>query len=87
MRAAVRDTRWGHTKQGHKGKKCLQALFKVMQKINAVETLQYIVALLNELIDRSNDRALGVLAHLSKSVDLYSPLLSFVHPLYAPTKH
>ena len=66
------------TKQERKGKKYVALLFTVLGKINTVEPLQYVVALLNELVDGSTDRVLALYTEVSKTMDIYTPLFSFV---------
>ena len=65
-------------KQERKGKKYVALLFTVLGKINTVEPLQYVVALLNELVDGSTDRVLALYTEVSKTMDIYTPLFSFV---------
>jgi len=64
-----------------KGKQYLIALFSVLGRISAVEPLQYAIALLNELVDTSNGQALDIYIDLSKTFDVYSPLLATIRRL------
>ena len=66
------------SQQERKGKKYVTLLFTVLGKINTVEPLQYVVALLNELVDGSTDRVLALYTEVSKTMDIYTPLFSFV---------
>lgn len=61
-----------------KGKKYVTLLFTVLGKINTVEPLQYVVALLNELVDGSTDRVLALYTEVSKTMDIYTPLFSAI---------
>jgi len=64
-----------------KGKQYAMALFSVLKKVNTIETLQYAVALLNELVDCSHGHVLDVYVELSKEFDVYSPLLATIRRL------
>ena len=75
-----------YSTQERKGKKYITLLFTVLGKINTVEPLQYVVALLNELVEGSPDRVLALYTEVSKTMDIYTPLFSFVpcFPFFSP---
>ena len=57
------------------------ALFSALAKITNPEPLEYIVALLGDLVDSSNGQVLDTLVDLSKTFDVYTPLFATIRRL------
>lgn len=63
---------------GNRGQQYVVLFLNLLKKVSTPETLQYILATLNELVEADPERRMALVLDVSRSYDVYTPLLAML---------